>query len=186
MTKQLVSLDNLYVTLNSNTAFEAVVSSVFAADEIVGNERDNLLDGRSGNDFLKGFAGDDHLVGGAGDDVMLGGTGSDLLSGDEGDDVLVGEDGDDEIHGGAGQDMISGGVGYDTVFGESDDDMVDGGEDDVFAFRRPYLVAAAWIASKARRATISCTAMTEMMCSSAETGTIRLMAVPAMTVSKAT
>ena len=37
-----------------------------------GNEQDNMLDGRGGNDTINGSAGNDTLVGGDGEDTLAG------------------------------------------------------------------------------------------------------------------
>lgn len=47
------------------------------ADQITGNDLNNLLDGGSGADVLLGGLGDDFLIGGAGNDTIDGGAGND-------------------------------------------------------------------------------------------------------------
>lgn len=49
------------------------------ADQINGNDLDNLLRGNGGNDRLLGLGGNDTLIGGAGADFIDGGFGSDLV-----------------------------------------------------------------------------------------------------------
>ncbi|HEX8257521.1 MAG TPA: calcium-binding protein [Allosphingosinicella sp.] len=68
------------------------------ANEIHGNEDDNVLQGLGGADVLNGEAGNDLLNGGVGADVTSGGLG------------------DDRIYGGAGADLHRGGFGLDRFF----------------------------------------------------------------------
>ena len=49
-----------------------------AGDTILGNDVDNVLEGRAGADDLVGRAGDDHLDGGPGADHADGGAGDDV------------------------------------------------------------------------------------------------------------
>ena len=50
------------------------------ADQIVGNDLNNLLDGGAGNDTLNGGKGDDILIAGAGNDTLHGGDGNDQVN----------------------------------------------------------------------------------------------------------
>ncbi|HST80649.1 MAG TPA: hypothetical protein VLL08_02785 [Kineosporiaceae bacterium] len=79
------------------------------ADQILGNELDNVFIGSSGNDDLRGGPGDDDLYGVQGDDLLIGDAGDDHLSGYDGDDRLLASeslDGDDEMFGGLGSDTM--------------------------------------------------------------------------------
>ncbi len=114
-------------------------------DWIFGNELDNELLGRTGNDTIDGGAGndeidggwgddtlfggdgDDELEGGKGNDTLSGGSGNDELEGGKGDDTLDGGDGDDELEGGKGNDTLLGGSGNDELEGGKGDDTLDGG-----------------------------------------------------------
>lgn len=88
---------------------------------IDGDENDNVLRGRNGDDVIRGFAGRDELDGRRGDDTLLGGSGNDDLDGDEGDDLLRGGSGNDTLEGGSGDDVLVGGTGADIfVFEPSD------------------------------------------------------------------
>lgn len=73
-------------------------------NSIVGNEFDNTLAGRGGDDVIKAGAGND---------------------------ILFGDDGDDDLRGGAGNDIVEGGIGGDTMSGGAGDDYyyVDDGAD---------------------------------------------------------
>lgn len=48
-------------------------------DDLVGNRRDNILDGGSGNDIIKGHDGNDMIIPGKGDDKVEGGEGIDTV-----------------------------------------------------------------------------------------------------------
>ena len=61
--------------------FVNVVGTKFA-DSIIGDEKDNLLDGRAGDDVIQGLGGDDTIAGGFGGDTIAGGSDNDLIYGD--------------------------------------------------------------------------------------------------------
>ncbi len=65
---------------------EALTGSEFA-DELGGDDQDNVLKGMGGSDLLIGRGGDDRLEGGDGDDRLIGGEGADTLDGGEGRDT---------------------------------------------------------------------------------------------------
>ena len=73
------------------------------ADVLIGDLRDNRLEGAAGNDLLRGDSGD----GSGGADLLRGGPGDDRLYGGVGDDALEGGVGADELWGGAGYDFAS-------------------------------------------------------------------------------
>lgn len=106
------------------------------ADDLFGNEHDNVLDGGRGNDWLFGGGGDDTLIGGKGydylfgedgDDLLSGGMSADILFGDGGNDLLYGDRGHDYMVGGRGEDTLLGGTGNDVLIGGSGDDALYGG-----------------------------------------------------------
>lgn len=72
-------------------------------------DRDDLIEGRGGNDVL---------LGSTGDDVLYGGLGNDILEGEHGDDLLDGGPGLDSLYGGFGVDtyVLGRGGGRDTIF----------------------------------------------------------------------
>ncbi|WP_375500288.1 calcium-binding protein [uncultured Nostoc sp.] len=78
--------------------------------------RDDLIDGKGGNDFLYGNGGNDTLEGRNGNDNLYGGTGNDVLRGGLGSDFL---------DGGVGVDILTGGSGQDT-FGYYDPPFANG------------------------------------------------------------
>lgn len=81
--------------------------------EVLGDERDNLI---------QTLAGDDFLIGGGGKDILRGGEGSDFLYGDEGADQLIGGPGVDYLEGGAGSDQFIWNTGDgNDVIGDYDD-----------------------------------------------------------------
>ena len=84
---------------------------------IRGNQQDNRLSGKSGNDRILGLAGDDTLIGRDGNDELLGGTGRDRLNGKDGNDRLLGEAGRDRLVGERGNDRLNGGADKDTLVG---------------------------------------------------------------------
>ena len=77
------------------------------ADILVGDLRDNRINGDAGDDVL--YGGPD-----GGDDLLTGGTGDDRLFGGKGDDTLAGGSGKDQLAGGPGNDSLDGGEGDDT------------------------------------------------------------------------
>ncbi|GFE82768.1 hypothetical protein GCM10011487_47680 [Steroidobacter agaridevorans] len=114
-----------------------VLKATTAADVILGNQLDNVVDalagndtvrGHDGNDQITGGDGDDQLYGDAGNDVLSGGADVDLLEGGAGDDQLDGGDGNDTLSGGDGVDILLGGSGADALTGGADADQLDGGE----------------------------------------------------------
>ena len=96
--------------------------------------RQGLITGGAGNDLLfgndavadeiRGQDGDDVLQGLRGDDRLYGGNGHDRLEGGRGEDLLVGGNGNDFLDGGTGGDDMYGGRGDDTFVLDSEDDQV--------------------------------------------------------------
>ena len=72
-------------------------------DVLIGDLRDNRLEGGAGNDTLRGDPGD----GSGGADLLRGGPGADRLYGGVGDDALEGGPGADRFWGGPGYDFAS-------------------------------------------------------------------------------
>ena len=77
-----------------------------------------MLDGQDGNDYLYGKAGNDTLSGGAG---------TDQVHGEDGNDSLDGGAGNDYLYGGNGSDTLIGGADNDTLYGGNDNDVLTGG-----------------------------------------------------------
>ena len=69
---------------------------------LAGSARNDSLVGDGKQNFIQGGEGDDSLAGGGGPDVMFGKEGSDRLDGGAGDDKLFGGSGNDVLNGGAG------------------------------------------------------------------------------------
>jgi len=112
---------------DSFVSIENLVGSAYA-DELIGNDLANDLQGRDGDDLIKGGAGADALLGEGGNDVLHGGDGADSLSAGTGDDYVYGEAGEDTLSGGAGNDRLYGDFGSAT--GAEGDDTLYGGDGD--------------------------------------------------------
>lgn len=107
--------------LLASTGGDDVLNGFVGADQIVGGEGNDVIDGGNGDDHVAGDAGSDRLLGGYGQDLLEGGAGDDTLAGDLDADILDGGAGNDEIDGGFGRDVIrfGRGDGHDTVvYGE--------------------------------------------------------------------
>ncbi|NDW34601.1 DUF4347 domain-containing protein [Yangia sp. PrR007] len=96
------------------TGIENLAGST-SADMLIGDDVDNVLQGRAGNDTLLGDAGADSLYGNQGDDVLDGGEGDDWMHGGQGNDLLLGGAGGDILAGGHGDDTVDGGEGFDVL-----------------------------------------------------------------------
>jgi Ca2+-binding RTX toxin-like protein len=110
------------------------------ADDITGNEEDNVLRGGPGNDDIDGGDGDDVVDGDAGNDVLEGGDGDDtasffggpavtvnLATGQatgEGNDSLAGFE---NLEGGAHADILTGDAGENVLTGRGGADALSGG-----------------------------------------------------------
>jgi Ca2+-binding RTX toxin-like protein len=93
------------------------VTGTTQADSIIGDFKDNILDG---------WGGDDYVFGGGGNDTIYGWTGNDYLDGWTGNDTIFGEAGNDTLLGYDGSDILLGGSGSDSVFGENGNDILYG------------------------------------------------------------
>jgi len=102
---------------------------------IIGNAKNNALNGSTIGDDIYGLRGNDTLNGGDGNDRLYGGAGNDVLNGGRQDDQLYGEAGNDRLNGGEGIDSLYGGAGRDTIAGGAGNDLLSGGLDrDSFVF----------------------------------------------------
>ena len=88
-------------------------------DVITGDNLENTLWGRLGNDTLQGSTANDLLYGEEGDDTLYGGGGLDTLDGGTDHDFLKAEGGDDRLYGGAGSNTLWGDAGADTFVFEA-------------------------------------------------------------------
>ena len=77
---------------------ESISGSYHHADHLIGDDRDNRLNGNGGNDTLEGGDGDDWLNGEDGEDLLTGGGGADTFVFGDGDTVTDFEDGSDLIN----------------------------------------------------------------------------------------
>jgi Ca2+-binding RTX toxin-like protein len=83
---------------------------------IMGNRRNNVLNGTAGNDIICGFGGNDRINGRGGHDILVGGFGNDRLIGGPGLDSLYGNFGNDFLNSRDGaKDLVDGGKGTDRV-----------------------------------------------------------------------
>ncbi len=82
-------------------------------------------------EILEGAGGDDELIGNDRDNVIWGWGGDDVIRGLGGNDTIEGHRGNDEIHGGAGRDTLHGNGGFDVIYagdGEADKELSCGGD----------------------------------------------------------
>ena len=143
------NMENL-VLLAASTALVATGNSL--ANELSGNDQDNIIDGKAGADTMIGGVGNDlYIVDNVGDLVVeTGGDGKDTVqsavafkngfagiehyvftgksnvsftAGDE-DNAITTATGADTIDGGKGNDSMAGGAGNDTYVADSSDDEV--------------------------------------------------------------
>ncbi|KAM9394519.1 uncharacterized protein KZ484_005550 [Pholidichthys leucotaenia] len=96
------------------------------SNNILGNNRDNILIGGWKNDALDGGRGNDTLIGGQGSDILVGGMGDDILYGEDGNDTLIGNSGSDVFIPGPGADLMDGGSGRDSVLYRGDHEKGEG------------------------------------------------------------
>ncbi|WP_297767970.1 VWD domain-containing protein [uncultured Roseovarius sp.] len=97
-------------------------------DAPVADDEANNLVGSNGDDTIQGLGGDDGVFGLEGDDALSGGDGDDNMGGAEGNDLVNGDAGNDNLGGGPGNDTMNGGEGDDFMGGGLDDDLMDGGD----------------------------------------------------------
>jgi Ca2+-binding RTX toxin-like protein len=102
---------------------------------IVGNFRNNEINGTIFGDFIRGLGGHDEIEGRGGADRLWGGAGWDELEGGGNEDILLGHGGNDELEGGMAADQLHGGVGDDELDGGQGNDILSGSAGaDVFDF----------------------------------------------------
>jgi Ca2+-binding RTX toxin-like protein len=95
---------------------------------LIGDEGDNQMYAKMGNDVVEGSDGSDEMYGDENNDYMYGGSGNDYLTGGLGQNYLDGQEGDDSLYGDLGfGDTIHGGDGNDILYGGSSTDLMDGG-----------------------------------------------------------
>ncbi|GGA31610.1 hypothetical protein [Okeania sp. KiyG1] len=132
------------------TNLENIIGSEFN-DVLIGNEKDNRIEGLAGNDIMIGNSGDDTLDGGNDNDTTsyrrdpdavnvnleqnqandgFGGTDQILntenVIGSDFNDTVTGDQKDNIIHSGTGNDIIEARDGEDIIFGEEGKDHIKG------------------------------------------------------------
>ncbi len=93
---------------------------------IIGNSKNNAINGTNGTDIILAGNGNDTVSGGGGSDIIDGGNGNDTLSGGDGSDILIGGNGNDTLSGGTGSDILDGGNGNDVLDGGQGNDIIFG------------------------------------------------------------
>ncbi|MEL6553282.1 MAG: Ig-like domain-containing protein [Cyanobacteria bacterium J06621_11] len=125
-------------TLSVTVTPKPEVTGTGGADNITGDDGNNIINGLSDNDTLDGGGGDDVVNGGSDVDVILGGTGNDVINGGSsddnieagsGNDIVNAGSGNDLMYGGDGTDVLNGGSGEDTLFGGAERDLLTGGSE---------------------------------------------------------
>jgi Ca2+-binding RTX toxin-like protein len=103
----LLASSALVVLLAAGVALAAVVNCVAGADECVGTNNPDTLNGSEVGDSMEGRSGDDRLYGNAGSDDFDGGRHEDTIRGGEGEDFVSYDlAGEDKIYGDGGQDFL--------------------------------------------------------------------------------
>ena len=106
-----------YVDL-THEMFDKVVTNYGAdnfSNHIIGNSRNNTLQGGVWDDYISGGPGNDVLRGGDGNNTLEGGDGHDVLVGGIDTDMMDGGPGDDTFLPGLGHNDMVGGPGVDTA-----------------------------------------------------------------------
>ena len=85
---------------------EAIAPEVTPGETIHGTNRNDNLNGGSGDDVIRGFARNDRLSGNGGNDSLYGGDHHDFLNGGAGNDLISGDRGKDRLTGGNGEDIF--------------------------------------------------------------------------------
>lgn len=101
--------DQVWVTIGPWTLAPNVENlEYFGTNAFIGsgNDLDNLIVGKSGEDTLEGRSGDDTIDAGGGKDQVSGGSGRDVLKGGGSADTLNGGTGNDRHTGGSGADKF--------------------------------------------------------------------------------
>ncbi len=130
---------NPTISVDAANGNDSIIGSPDLADNIIGGNGNDTINGQGGNDTLTAGDGDDVVIAGPGDDSIRGGDGRDSITGDagndaidtgNGDDTVSGGDGNDLVYAGNGQDSITGDAGNDSLNGDGGTDTVDGGTGD--------------------------------------------------------
>jgi Ca2+-binding RTX toxin-like protein len=83
-----INLTNLTI-LNGTSASETIQGIDWTANNIFGDEGDDLIIGKNHSDLINGGTGNDNINGGVGNDQLTGGLGYDVLIGGAGNDQFI-------------------------------------------------------------------------------------------------
>lgn len=111
----------------ANGAVIENATSGFGDADIRGNDVDNVLISKDGDDTIHAFAGNDFIETGSGRDWVSGGKGNDHICTSSGRDIVFGGNGKDLIIGNGGSDILRGNMGNDTLVGGNGNDKLWGG-----------------------------------------------------------
>ena len=109
-----------FLTLKSPSELENYIGQYETLED-----RNDTLNGGSGDDLLFGMGGDDALYGGDGNDMLFGGSGNDYLDGGAGQDTVYAGSGNDLIVYDGSDYLIDGGSGLDVMLGDSNTPSLD-------------------------------------------------------------
>jgi len=146
--------DTILTTVNYTLANTVFVETLSAASDngltLTGNDQDNRVNGRAGNDTLFGGGGNDVIYAGAGNDVIHGGLGFDQLRGEAGADRFVLDTLQDSGPTQATADRI---LDFSSSEGDKIDlsaiDAISGGANDAFTFVSSFSHVAGQLTSTA-------------------------------------
>lgn len=146
-----ISDDGTFVLLGVGESIDDIKYPLIGNEKnniINGDENDNRILGNGGNDIIYGGSGFENIDGGDGDDIIStgdpdssfldfilnkhdivhGGNGNDIIYGGKGNDKLYGDEGNDNIYGYEGNDEIDAGNGDDLIDGGNGNDTINGGD----------------------------------------------------------
>ena len=102
-------------TIDESGSTKVTISGTTGDDVIKGNDQNNRIFGKGGDDIICAGNGHDYINASSGDDEIYGQAGN---------DVIYGGDDDDYVEGGTGTDIIFTGFGGDEIYGQEEVDVV--------------------------------------------------------------
>ncbi|MGJ5630951.1 M10 family metallopeptidase C-terminal domain-containing protein [Nostoc sp. CALU 1950] len=124
--KPIYEIGNVQLDVSANNV--ANIDGTDGNDSIVGDNNQNIIIGKKGDDLLLGEGGNDALYGDENKDLLHGGDGDDFLYGDGDNDILYGDKGYDELYGGDGDDNLYGNDNDYLVGNDGNDYLFGGGK----------------------------------------------------------